>query len=49
MTCYKIICSLIKSLYVELHPWLLHYMYHSCRLNTRVDHLCSTTCGYEYV
>ena len=28
---------------------MFDYMYQSCRLVTRIDHLCSTTCIHAYV
>jgi len=44
-----ILCRLLTFLYVRLHSCKFDYMYQSCRLITRIDRLCSTTCIYSYV
>ena len=44
-----IIFRLIKSLYVKCILECFDYIYQSCRLITRIDRLCSTTCVHMYV
>jgi len=49
VTYMLILCRLLTPLYVRLNSCRFDYMYQSCRLITRIDHLCSTTCVYAYV